>query len=51
MTGLDTSQVLTDQASLGDEKLLHHPHLELSEPAQPGQPAQPAENDAEQPPA
>jgi hypothetical protein len=28
MTGLDTSQTLTDQASLGEEKLRSHPHLE-----------------------
>lgn len=28
MSGLDTSQELTDAASLKGEKLKHHPHLE-----------------------
>lgn len=28
MSGLDTSQELTDAASLKDEKLKNHPHLE-----------------------
>jgi hypothetical protein len=40
MSGLDTSQAITDQAALGDEKLLHHPHLELPEPAAPVTPAE-----------
>lgn len=43
MTGLDTSQAITDHAALGDEKLLHHPHLETAEHAADQPQSEPAE--------
>lgn len=55
MTGLDTSQTLTDQAILGGEKLRSHPHLEGhpyagQDQAEPVQPTSPAQDPAAQEP-